>query len=723
MSIDLSRAGIPFNGQDELLDSFSEMLDLHIYYLYKYHNWVSPNNSMQSMMGVVVSREEFEGNLLRATDTVAYASLTEEEAEELDRLREYFVDRYNATAEAGRDFPLMKLGLNFSMDFFEYAVTLTLFCCELDKKYEKIFIFLQDDIAKKTLSVELAIHLWAEHGERISSYYQSFSDSSVLTKYICSCQDGTLSSRMLSLSKAVTGFFSGDRSEMGYEYFDRGTEIAPMVINRDVADTAVNAVRSSQEGKVTLLHIVGKRGSGRRFLVKHCADAAGEGVIFVSASVLLKADNIYDAFGQAVCAARLESFSLCITELELLLEEEQQQKLYEFTAALKDAAKHLGTHLYITGEQKWQDSRLCDDIVRMDLELPDTDEQQRHLLWEHYMQGIAFEDGISSQELAAKFRFSAGQVRAAVNRASELTRLSGEERVSVQTLHSSCYDQVVVGLSTLASPIKPAFDWDDLVLPKSEIKQLKDACMHIRYRHTVYSEWGFGKRAPYGRGLSILFSGPPGTGKTMAAQVITNQLHMRLYKIQLSQIISKYIGETEKNLKKVFTEAKNANCVLFFDEMDALFGKRSEVKDSHDRHANVETAYLLQQMEEYDGVVLMATNLLQNIDEAFMRRISFVVSFPFPDAATRKLLWQKMFDVSAPMAEDVDYDFLAEAFKIAGGNIKNCVVNAAFLAASEGVPIGMRHILRSVVKEQRKNNIIVLKEDLREYADLVFGTD
>ncbi len=723
MGIDFSRTGIPFEGQDELLDSFSAILDLHIYYLYKYHNWVSPNNSMQNMLGVVVSREEFESNLLRATDTVAYAALTDDEAEELDRLREYFIDRYNASVNAGLDFPLMKLGSNFSMDFFEYAVTLTLFCCELDKKYEKIFAFLQDDISKKTLSVELAIHIWAERGDRISTYYQSFSDSSVLAKYICSYQDGTLSSRMLNLSKAVTSFFSGDRSEMGYEYFDSGTVLLPMVINRDIADCAFNTLRLSQDGKVTLLYITGKQGSGRRFLVKHCAHIVDEGVIFVSASALLKAENICNAFGQAVCTARLDSFSLCITDFELFLEEDQQQKLYEFSAALKDAAKHLGTHLYITSEQKWQGCRLCDDIVRMDLELPDTDELQRHTLWGHYMQGLDLEDGISAQELAAKFRFTAGQVQAAANRASELTRLSGEAQVSVHTLHNSCYDQVVVGLNTLATPIKPAFGWEDLVLPQSEIKQLKDACMHIRYRHTVYSEWGFGKRAPYGRGLSILFSGPPGTGKTMAAQVITNQLHMRLYKIQLSQIVSKYIGETEKNLKKVFTEAKNANCVLFFDEMDALFGKRSEVKDSHDRHANVETAYLLQQMEEYDGVVLMATNLLQNIDEAFMRRISFVVSFPFPDVETRKLLWQKMFDVNAPIAEDVDYDFLAEAFKIAGGNIKNCVVNAAFLAAAEGVPIGMRHILRSVVKEQRKNNIIVLKDDLREYADLVFGTD
>lgn len=723
MSIDLSRAGRPFEDQDQLLDSFSEILDLHIYYLYKYHTWVSPNNNMQNMLGVVVSREEFESNLLRASDSVAYGQLTEEEIGELDALREYFLDRYNATVEADAGFPLVKLGTNFSMDFFEYAVTLTLFCCELDKKYEKIFVFLQDDIAKKTLSVETAIHLWAEPGDRISSYYQSFSESSVLAKYICPCQEGTLSSRMLNLSKAVTNFFSGDRSESGYEYFSSETQLAPMVINRSIAEQAIKTVQLSREGKVTLLHIVGKQGSGRRFLVKHCAAAAQEGVIFVSASALVKAESVYSAFGQAVCTARLEGCALCVTDFELFLEEEQQHKLYEFSTALREASKHLGTHLYITSEQKWQESRLGDDITRLDLELADTDEEQRLMLWEHYMRDMAFEDGVSAQELAAKFRFTAGQIQAAADRASELTRLSGEKCISSQLLHNSCYDQVVVGLNTLASPIKPAYDWDDLVLPQSEIKQLKDACMHIRYRHTVYNEWGFGKKAAYGRGLSILFSGPPGTGKTMAAQVITNQLHMKLYKIQLSQIISKYIGETEKNLKKVFTEAKNANCVLFFDEMDALFGKRSEVKDSHDRHANIETAYLLQQMEEYDGVVLMATNLLQNIDEAFMRRISFVVSFPFPDAATRTLLWKKMFDANAPMAEDIDYDFLAEAFKIAGGNIKNCVVHAAFLAASEGVPISMRHILRSVVKEQRKNNVIVLKEDLREYADLVFGTE
>jgi SpoVK/Ycf46/Vps4 family AAA+-type ATPase len=360
-------------------------------------------------------------------------------------------------------------------------------------------------------------------------------------------------------------------------------------------------------------------------------------------------------------------------------------------------------------------------MVKIDFELPRTDEDMRLVLWESFIGGQEYEFAADTKEIAAKFRFTPGQIAAAVRRSTDLARLSGEKTISEESLHKCCYDQVVVGLNTLATPIKPAYSWDDLVLPESEVRQLKEACAHVKYRHTVYNEWGLGRRAAYGRGLSVLFSGPPGTGKTMAAQVVTNQLHMQMYKIQLSQIVSKYIGETEKNLRQVFTEAGNANCILFFDEMDALFGKRSEVKDSHDRNANIETAYLLQQMEEYDGVILMATNLLQNIDEAFMRRINFVISFPFPDVRTRKLLWEKMLDTGAPISDDVDLDFLAKSFKLAGGNIKNCAVHAAFLAAAEDKPVSMKHLISSIVSEQRKNNVVVLREDLKEYADMVFG--
>jgi SpoVK/Ycf46/Vps4 family AAA+-type ATPase len=276
-------------------------------------------------------------------------------------------------------------------------------------------------------------------------------------------------------------------------------------------------------------------------------------------------------------------------------------------------------------------------------------------------------------------------------------------------------------LGELATKVTPGYSWDDVVLPEAQKTLMKRACGHIRYRHQVSARWGFGRRVGYGWGLSILFAGSPGTGKTMCAQVIAHELNMELYKINLSQIVSKYIGETEKNLRALFTEARNASCILFFDECDALFGKRSEVKDAHDRNANVEVAYLLQQIEEYDGVCILATNLMGNIDAAFMRRITYVVHFPFPEAPAREAIYRGLLPDGAPVAEDIDWRFLAEKFELSGGHIKNIVLSAAFMAAGEGTPITMRHLLRAAVTEMKKNEIVVVREQLREYADLLEG--
>ena len=205
----------------------------------------------------------------------------------------------------------------------------------------------------------------------------------------------------------------------------------------------------------------------------------------------------------------------------------------------------------------------------------------------------------------------------------------------------------------------------------------------------------------------------------MCAQVIARQLNMEMYKVNISQIVSKYIGETEKNLQAVFAEARDSNCILFFDECDALFGKRGEVKDSHDRNANVEVAYLLQQIEEYDGVCILATNLVGNIDAAFMRRITYVVHFPFPDAAMREEIYRRTIPAAVPLSDDIDWKFLAEKFELSGGHIKNIVLVAAFMAAGQGTPVGMRHLLRAAVGELKKNEIVVVREELREYADLL----
>ena len=721
MGFDERSADLPFESQQELVDSFSGMLDMHIYYTYKYHSWVGPDSNLANMMGVVVSREEFEHNLLKASDSVAYAALSPDEWQELDRMRSDFDRRVANTEACGAEFPMIRLRRRFGCDRFEFYVVLTLLCCELDRKYEKLFVYLQDDVTRKKPAVQTLIRLFADPMDAVSDYYGYFSRNSLLLRYLCEGEGQSLGNMTLFLSRAVLDFLTGSPL-IGYESWQPTEVLHNLYISSEIAELVTNAARAETDGKTTLIYLVGRKGSGRKFICKHAAQRLKRSILFLNAEELCRAESAERALFEAVCICVLRESILCLTDFDRLLNEEMHTVLSEVSKALVQSREALGNVVMVTSSLKWQEAALGDALVKTDFELPDTDEAMRLVLWENFMSRYNPDADIDPREMAAKFRFDPGQIEAAVERSADLSRLAGKDSISAALLHQSCYDQVVVGLNTLASPIKPAYDWEDLVLPSSEVKMLKDACAHVKYRHTVYNQWGFSKKAAYGRGLSMLFAGPPGTGKTMAAQVVTNQLRMQMYKIQISQIVSKYIGETEKNLRQVFTEAKNANCILFFDEMDALFGKRSEVKDSHDRHANIETAYLLQQMEEYDGVVLMATNLLQNIDEAFMRRINFVIHFPFPDVPTRKRLWQKMLDTPAPKSDDIDYDFLAENFKMAGGNIKNCVVHAAFLAAAEQSEIAMRHIVSSVVNEQRKNNVVVLREDLKEYADLVFGT-
>jgi SpoVK/Ycf46/Vps4 family AAA+-type ATPase len=231
---------------------------------------------------------------------------------------------------------------------------------------------------------------------------------------------------------------------------------------------------------------------------------------------------------------------------------------------------------------------------------------------------------------------------------------------------------------------------------------MKDISRWRPNRYSPHTSDHTHRKLSMGKGINVLFSGPPGTGKTMAAEVIAHALELDLYKIDLSQIVSKYIGETEKNLDRIFTAAHCANAILFFDEADALFGKRSEVKDAHDRHANIEVGYLLQKMEEYEGMAILATNFRQNMDEAFARRMQAIIEFPFPDEASRHRLWQSFFPPETPLAEDVDLHALSQNIRLAGGNIKNIVLTAAFYAASAGQSIQMEHLLKATEREHQK---------------------
>jgi SpoVK/Ycf46/Vps4 family AAA+-type ATPase len=267
-------------------------------------------------------------------------------------------------------------------------------------------------------------------------------------------------------------------------------------------------------------------------------------------------------------------------------------------------------------------------------------------------------------------------------------------------LWDACRRQARPALDELTQRIEPRASWADLVLPAGQSRLLREIAVHVRHRLTVFEDWGFARRTARGTGVAALFAGPSGTGKTFAAEVLAADLALDLYRVDLSQVVSKYIGETEKNLRWIFDAAETGGVVLLFDEADALFGKRSEVKDSHDRYANIEVSYLLQRMETYRGLAILTTNQKSALDSAFLRRLQFVLQFPFPDAAGRAEIWRRIFPPELPV-DGLDPLRLAR-LTVAGGTIRNIALSAAFLAADAGEPVRMSHLLLAARTEYAK---------------------
>jgi SpoVK/Ycf46/Vps4 family AAA+-type ATPase len=303
--------------------------------------------------------------------------------------------------------------------------------------------------------------------------------------------------------------------------------------------------------------------------------------------------------------------------------------------------------------------------------------------------------------LAECFHFSEQQISSSVETGCNMAFYRGE---IPQASHVFEAARGVTGhdLRSLTCKVTPTHSWEDVVLPAGPTSQLREICRRVSKRHHVLGKWGFESKLSSGKGVCALFHGYSGTGKTMAAEVIARALELDLYKIDLAGVVSKYIGETEKNLDRIFDAAERANGILFFDEADALFGKRSEVRDSHDRYANLEISYLLQKMEQYEGVAILATNLRQNLDDAFLRRLTFVVPFPFPEVTDRQRIWERIWPQQTPLAADIDPAFLANRFLLSGGNIRNVALAAAYLAVEEGGPVALAHVLQAIRAEFQK---------------------
>jgi hypothetical protein len=347
------------------------------------------------------------------------------------------------------------------------------------------------------------------------------------------------------------------------------------------------------------------------------------------------------------------------------------------------------------------------------LEVPQPSFAERRTAWAEST-GIAEVD-----DVAAKFRLSIGHIADAAAVAGLAAASRGEAAPQQADLDLGARRASSTRLAELASRLDSPFGWDDLVIADRQLEVLRSISAYLRHRDLVLSGWGYEKTVARTQGIKVLFAGESGTGKTMAGQVLARDLGLDLFRLDLATVVSKYIGETEKNLDRVFSAAEGSNAILFFDEADALFGKRSEVRDAHDRYANIEVAYLLQKMEGYPGAVILATNFRQNMDDAFLRRLDVVVDFPFPEPDDRERIWRLVLPEAAPRAADIDVRFLAERFKLSGGSIRNCSLTAAFMAADAGGEIGMEHLIRAVALEYNKLGRLTIEADFEQFFGVI----
>lgn len=488
----------------------------------------------------------------------------------------------------------------------------------------------------------------------------------------------------------------------------------PLPLGEQAAEDLAALIAADGVRKDTLyVCLKGQRGVGRATRVRRTAELLEVPAVLFPCD-MASASRREDFFAALRTAGRetiLIQGMLALRNFECLTEEPDTAK-----QVLDLAGRFSGVVFVLTGEDTVT-VELSQSRRWVEVSVPLPDKGESIALWQRELDAMPLSETVDGAEMANKFTFTPAQIAGTGRTAAGMALLEGP--LDRRQVTRAAYSQITHKLGEHATLIYARHTWDQLVLGETEKEMLKMACDQVRYQHVVYDRWGFDQRLAYGKGVSMLFAGPPGTGKTMAAQVVAGELGIEMYKVDLSQVVSKYIGETEKNLNQVFTEAKKSNVILFFDETDAILGKRTEVKDSHDKNANLETSYLLQKMEEYDGITVMTTNYKENIDSAFFRRISYVIHFTFPDAKARREIWKGIFPGKTPLGEDVDFDYLANQFEITGGSIKNIALVASFMAARAGTAVGMGQIIRAVKYEIAKQGKIMLREDYGEYGYLL----
>ena len=568
----------------------------------------------------------------------------------------------------------------FGLSFFERDVLLLCAGVELDAKFASLCATAQSNPQRSYATFSLALATLEE------PHWSALSPIRPLRRWrlIEVIEETSLANARLRIDERVLHFLAG------INYLD--TRLEPLLQNSGVAATMADIQRETAQAILEALHernspipVIQLLGDDRDGQADVAAGVAAELGMQLH---ILHAEDIPTGVHERRAFAVLWQRESALLSSALLIECRDQAN----AAAVTRLAENLSGLLFISSHGPLELQR---NTLRFTVNKPDATDQKR--LWQQALGSAAQKLNGSLDGVVSQYRLSAQTI---LSTGADISSAISASDKPDELLWRACRTLGRRQLDDLAQRVEPASRWEDLILPEHQKVILSQVVSHVRNRLKVCDEWGFARKSARGMGLSTLFAGESGTGKTMAAEVLANELHLDLYRIDLSSVVSKYIGETEKNLRKVFDAAEDSGAILLFDEADALFGKRSEVKDSHDRHANIEVSYLLQRMEAYTGLAILTTNLKTSLDTAFQRRLRFVVQFTFPDTEQREAIWRSVFPGATPTSK-LDYRKLAQ-LQVAGGSIRNIALNAAFLAADAGEAVGMVHLLHAAHGEGSK---------------------
>jgi len=611
----------------------------------------------------------------------------------------------DAAEAAGADLRLRRLARAFGLEPFDVELLLIALAPDLDPRFERLYGYLHDDVSRRRASAGLALELCstsvspgAGAGRARLGPLGPLVAGGLL---VVEDPDRPLLTRSLRVPDRVAAHLLGDDA---VDPAIRG--LLADSVPTEIGD--VELLARAIESGVPLVYVRERPGASGHSLARSAMDRLGRSVVELDLTRLGPGDEPRAIAAATAREAGLRGAGIVVGPIEPLAE--------QGAAAVRAFAEARAGTILI-GTRGWDPNWAREAPLLLDA--PVASVPERHQLWLSSLNGDApvnFDPAL----VTVAFRLGPEQIKRAAQ-AARRAATAAARPMTVADVSSGARAQNAAGLERLARRIEPAVGWSDLVLPPVVEGQLRELTARARHRDRVVDDWGMGQRGSRARGITGLFAGDSGTGKTMSAEVVARDLDFDLYVIDLSTVVDKYIGETEKNLDRIFTEADRVNGVLLFDEADALFGKRSEVKDARDRYANVEVAYLLQRMESFDGVAILTTNLRTNVDDAFTRRLDAIVDFPMPEEDDRRRLWQANLPASVPKGDGIDIDFLARRFKVSGGNIRNICVTAAYLAAAADRPLSMADLIRGTEREYRKLGRLTVEAEFGEYHHLVAG--